>query len=97
MEKEDFAVFESWFLQLNRKLDSQFEKVDQRSENRYIALLQVCTNTKKDQESMRKDMEVIRKEIPDLRQGLIVSGNQYDARITTLELALSALRSKISQ
>lgn len=48
MEKQQMKFIERWFGQLNKKVDQKFNEVDKRSENRYTALLTVCTNIRKD-------------------------------------------------
>lgn len=85
---------QKWFEKLNEKVELIHETsaTKQQLENRFTALLTVCTNIRKDIDTVRKDLESVRK---DLR----VSGDKYDkyeARISTLELAVRELDRRFS-
>ena len=81
MEERQFQQLGQWFSQLNQRIDS----MDLKIENRFTALVTVCTN-------IRKDIEEVRSEIRHVKE----ANDRYDARISVIELALKELERRMS-
>ncbi len=92
METKQLKQIESWFKKLNEHLVDTNRKLD----NRFTALLQVCTNTRNDMESVKRDLSVIRKELADIRLDFKGSSDKQEARITAVELAVRELERRLS-
>lgn len=65
-----------------KKMNQRFDDTNRRIENRYTALLAACTNIRKDLEHVRNDLKESR--------------DKYEARITTIELAVQELENRLS-
>ena len=81
MEERQFQQLGQWFSQLNQRIDP----MDLKIENRFTALVTVCTN-------IRKDIEEVRSEIRHVKE----ANDRYDARISVIELALKELERRMS-
>ncbi len=97
MESKELRTFENWFKKLNQRFDDTNRKI----ENRHTALLNVCTNirremaTVKDLASVHEVLDVLRKEVGALRKDLDGFRDKYEARLATIELAFSQLESRL--
>lgn len=65
-----------------KKLNTRFDETNRKIDNRHAALLVVCTN--------------IRKDLDGLRKSLVETKNKYEARMSTLELALQELERRLA-
>lgn len=102
MEEKQLVQIEKWFIQLNQNIDGVEQRLDQKIENRFTALLTVCTNTRNDLgklrddfEQVKKDVELIRLDVQFLRESQ-EKYDKYDARITVLELALKEIERRLT-
>lgn len=78
---------QKWFEKLDEKIEliRETAATRQQLENRFTALLTVCTNIRKDIDTIRKDL----KSSGD-------KSDKYEARISTLELAIQELERRFS-
>ncbi len=95
MEERQFSQIEKWFGQLNRKIEEEISRLDEKIENRFAALLTVCTNIRNDLEKLKKDVEAIKKDVEFLKESH-EKYDRYDARITVLELALKEIERRLT-
>lgn len=92
MESRGLRQIEGWFKKLNQRFDDTNRKI----ENRHMALLNVCTNIRKDMATMQEVLGALRKEVGILRRDLDGFRDKYEARLSALELAVSALDRRLS-
>ena len=66
MESKGLRQIEGWFKKLNQRFDDTNRKI----ENRHMALLNVCTNIRKEVTTMQEVLNALRKEVSFLRRDL---------------------------
>ncbi|MBI2339551.1 MAG: hypothetical protein HYU99_04160 [Deltaproteobacteria bacterium] len=98
MEEKHIKQFEGWF----KKMNDRFDDANRKIENRFTALLTVCTNIRKDMDKMHKSIDVLHQGIDQLRKDIrhIKTSHEkydrYEARIATLELAVHELERRLA-
>ena len=99
-KNKQLKQIESWFRKLNENINVRFDDTNKRLENRFTALLTVCTNLRKNVSKIQKDIEAIWKELESIKNSLkghSQKTNQHEARILAVELALQELERRVAQ
>lgn len=89
MEDKGLLRIENWFKKLNGRFDEvkgEFQDLSRKMDNRHKALLLVCTNIRRDLDNLRRHLS------PKLDRY-----DKYDARLTTLEIAIRDIERRVSQ
>ncbi len=97
MEKSHLKQIERWFKQQNKEMKNGFEEAERKSQNRDIAILNACVHLRKDTDSLKRDMKIVKKGLESLREELDERDKEHSARVTVLELAYQELERRINQ
>jgi len=95
MDSKQFSQIESWFVLLIQKIEGVEQRLDLKIENRFQALMTVCSNIRKEVEILKADLSEVKKDLHAFKE---IQGkfDEYDARIKVLELALKELERRLS-
>lgn len=98
MGDNQLRQIESWFAQLNQRVGDSLEKQDQKIENRFTALLTVCTNTRKDVAELKEDVKSQRKDIEEIKMetsGLKTSHEEFRADLDSIKRCFDDLKEEL--